>query len=258
MAANDREVILVRDDHHDPKPGHTYIVTADPSIGTDDGRPATGRDPNAVAVWDASMRPWPLVACYHGYRTNDGQKAICKSFSRHYANASVWVEENKGLLLITSLLHDGVNVGFQGMVEGFLGRNRTRHGWYSSTRTRERATKLLRTALANHEMEIFDPDMLRECMTYILARSLKGDEIIQKSERAMDNRADVAVIAADVLNALRIEEIRDESRPLPTSDTIASVAPPELVDVILSRMQDRDSHEGAFDYPDHTSRWSHL
>lgn len=163
-----------------PKPGHKYIITADPA-----GFGSTG-DKSALTVWDALE--WKEIAFWEDRESPDKFAQRLKTVQKRYLGALLAVESNATACI--AILKD------QG-TRNLLWTDSNHPGWYATQKRLQEAEARLVRMLRERDLSIRSRGMLHQLLNY--------DGTRKKRIRGEDgtvhhfDRARTAVMAADIL-----------------------------------------------------------
>ena len=186
-----------------PKPGHKYVITADPA-----GFGSTG-DKSALTVWDALE--WKEIAFWEDREAPDKFAQRLKTVQKRYLGALLAVESNATACI--AILKD------QG-TRNLLWTDSNHPGWYATQKRLQEAEARLVQMLRERDLSIRSRGMLHQLLNY--------DGTRKKRVRGEDgtvhhfDRARTAVMAADILAKRHFTQQRSvvESEYLPGQVTI--------------------------------------
>ena len=186
-----------------PKPGHKYVITADPA-----GFGSTG-DKSALTVWDALE--WKEIAFWEDRESPDKFAQRLKTVQKRYLGALLAVESNATACI--AILKD------QG-TRNLLWTDSNHPGWYATQKRLQEAEARLVRMLRERDLSIRSRGMLHQLLNY--------DGTRKKRVRGEDgtvhhfDRARTAVMAADILAKRHFTQQRSvvESEYLPGQVTI--------------------------------------
>ena len=164
-----------------PKPGHKYLITADPA-----GFGSTG-DKSAPTVWDALE--WREIAFWEDRESPDRFAQRLKTVQKRYLGALLAVESNATACI--AILKD------QG-TRNLLWTDRNHPGWYATSKRLQESEARLVQMLRQHELQIRSRGMLHQLLNYDGTRKkrVRGDDgTVHHFDRAR-----TAVMAADILS----------------------------------------------------------
>tara|TARA_A100001391_G_scaffold153779_2_gene111634 strand:- start:6788 stop:8449 length:1662 start_codon:yes stop_codon:yes gene_type:complete len=163
-----------------PKPGHKYVITADPA-----GFGSTG-DKSALTVWDA--HEWREIAFWEDRETPDRFAQRLRIVQKRYLGALLAVESNATACIAILKDQDTRNL---------LWTDRNHPGWYATQKRIQESEARLVRMLREKELNIRSRGMLHQLLNY--------DGTRKKRVRGEDgtvhhfDRARTAVMAADIL-----------------------------------------------------------
>jgi hypothetical protein len=211
-----------------PKPGHQYIITADPA-----GFGAKG-DQSALTVFDALEQR--EVAFWEGRESPDRFYQRLLTVQRRYSMALLAVESNAAACI--ALLKDNG-------AKNLLWTDRNHPGWYATEkRLREAEARLVRM-LADQDLKLKSRGMLHQLLNYDGSRKkrVKGlDGVTHHFDRAR-----TAVMAADVLSRRRFT--------MSESEVHSDYVPGQVTIGDLDKFKDRQRREAKTPFRP-VSRWS--
>jgi hypothetical protein len=186
-----------------PKPGHKYLITADPA-----GFGSTG-DKSALTVWDATDRR--EIAFWEDRESPDRFAQRLKIVQKRYLGALLAVESNATACI--AILKD------QGTAN-LLWTDHNHPGWYATNKRLQEAEARLVQMLRQDELNIRSRGMLHQLLNYDGSRKkrVKGEDgTVHHFDRAR-----TAVMAADILSRRHFTQasIEVESDYLPGQVTI--------------------------------------
>ena len=212
----------------EPKPGRSYLITADPA-----GFGAAG-DKSALTVWDAEERV--EVAFWEGRESPDRFERRLRAVQDRYNMAMIAVESNAAACIAILKENNTKNL---------LWTNRNHPGWYATDKRIQEAEALLVRMLHQKDIELRSRGLLHQLLNYDGSR--------KKRVKGMDgtthhfDRARTAVMAADILSK------RYFTRPAPA---IPSVHIPGQVTIgDLDRMKTRRAAEAKSPFKPISKNW---
>jgi len=164
-----------------PKPGHRYVITADPA-----GFGSTG-DKSALTVWDALE--WREVAFWEDRESPDKFATRLRVVQKRYSDALLAVESNATACIAILKDQDTRNL---------LWTDSNHPGWYATSKRLQESEARLVRMLRERELHIRSRGMLHQLLNY--------DGTRKKRVRGEDgtihhfDRARTAVMAADILS----------------------------------------------------------
>ena len=164
-----------------PKPGHQYLITADPA-----GFGSTG-DKSALTVWDAT--DWKEIAFWEDRETPDRFAHRLQIVQKRYLGALLAVESNATACI--AILKD------QG-TRNLLWTDRNHPGWYATNKRLQESEARLVQMLRQEDLYIRSRGMLHQLLNYDGSRKkrIRGEDgTIHHFDRAR-----TAVMAADILS----------------------------------------------------------
>ena len=188
---------------HDPKPGHNYLITADPA-----GFGSTG-DKSALTVWDAT--DWVEVAFWEDREAPDRFAARLIKVQQRYLTALIAVESNAAACITVLKDRD---------VKNLLWTDRNHPGWYATNKRIQESEARLVQMLRQGDLTIQSRGMLHQLLNYDGSRKkrIRGEDgTIHHFDRAR-----TAVMAADILSKRHFaqEAIEVKSDHVPGQVTI--------------------------------------
>tara|TARA_R110000765_G_scaffold109355_4_gene200473 strand:- start:3037 stop:3762 length:726 start_codon:yes stop_codon:yes gene_type:complete len=181
-----------------PKPGHQYLITADPA-----GFGSTG-DKSALTVWDATE--WKEIAFWEDRETPDRFAQRLKVVQKRYLGALLAVESNATACI--AILKDQET-------RNLLWTDRNHPGWYATQKRLQESEARLVQMLRQHELNIQSRGMLHQLLNYDGTRKkrIRGEDgTIHHFDRAR-----TAVMAADIMSRRHfshaVAEVQSEYLP---------------------------------------------
>ena len=165
----------------EPKPGHKYIITADPA-----GFGSTG-DKSALTVWDALE--WREIAFWEDRESPDKFALRLQTVQKRYLGALLAVESNATACIAILKDQDTRNL---------LWTDSNHPGWYATSKRLQESEARLVRMLREKELNIRSRGMLHQLLNY--------DGTRKKRVRGEDgtvhhfDRARTAVMAADIFS----------------------------------------------------------
>lgn len=211
-----------------PKPGHQYIITADPA-----GFGAKG-DQSALTVFDALEQR--EVAFWEGRESPDRFYQRLLTVQRRYSMALLAVESNAAACI--ALLKDNG-------AKNLLWTDRNHPGWYATEKRLREAEARLVKMLADQDLKLKSRGMLHQLLNYDGSRKkrVKGlDGVTHHFDRAR-----TAVMAADVLSRRRFT--------MSESEVHSDYVPGQVTIGDLDKFKDRQRREAKTPFRP-VSRWS--
>lgn len=166
------ELLVYRD--HDPK--ETYTIGADVGMGARKAGSALA-DPSNAQVLDSRLRQ---VAVWRGLIYPDAFADVLCTLGYYYNTAMLAPERNNhGLLCCVKIRDANYPLIYTDVTEGALeDKDTILIGHYTTEKTKPLVIDKLRAADRDRQIEIVDPNTLREMLTYVVTESgkLKAEE----------------------------------------------------------------------------------
>lgn len=180
---------------HMPDPAEDYVIACDSSEGS------VQNDPQCAYVLSRSKLQ--VVACWHGYVDRSDLGDILYRLGKVYNDALIAVELSGGWGETPQaiLRRRGYPRLYRRRDENKNRATRERkYGWLTTQTTRALALDSLREALLDGELEANDPELLKECLTFVYDETGKP--------RAESGENDDRVMAASIATYLWHTEVR--------------------------------------------------
>jgi uncharacterized protein YehS (DUF1456 family) len=162
----------------EPEYDSKYVISADTCTGEDQQTQGLAADPDyhSVQVWRAPFEDWhgewhvPRLVAIHHSRVDIGILAHeVEAAARFYGNAFVIPEvNNSGLALLKYLLEMGLNVYRRRKYNDSMGMVEKSFGWSTDKITRKTVIDHLASEIIEENVDIPDPDVLKEFKTFII------------------------------------------------------------------------------------------
>ena len=164
--------------YDEPEYDSKYLISVDTCTGEDQQTQGLAADPDyhSVQVWRAPFEDWhgnwhvPRMVALHHSRVDIGILAHeVEAAARFYGNAFVIPEvNNSGLALLKYLLDMGLSVYRRRKYNDSMGMVEKSFGWSTDKITRKTVIDHLASEIIEENVDIPDPDILKEFKTFVI------------------------------------------------------------------------------------------
>ena len=164
--------------YEEPEYDSKYLISVDTCTGEDQQMQGLAADPDfhSVQVWKGPFEDWhgnwhvPRLVAIHHSRLDIGILAHeVEGAARWYGNAFVIPEvNNSGLALLKYLLEMGLSVYRRRKFNDSMGMVEKSFGWSTDKITRKTVIDHMAAELIEMNMDIPDPDVLKEMKTFVI------------------------------------------------------------------------------------------
>lgn len=164
--------------YEEPEYDSKYLISVDTCTGEDQQLQGLAADPDfhSVQVWKAPFEDWhgnwhvPRLVAIHHSRMDIGILAHeVEGAARWYGSAFVIPEvNNSGLALLKYLLEMGLSVYRRRKFNDSMGMVEKSFGWSTDKITRKTVIDHMAAELIEENMDIPDPDVLKEMKTFVI------------------------------------------------------------------------------------------